>query len=402
MLFFKLFFIFLVTENIYQNYIPGLNYFDEIITIIASLLLLRNYKNQVPGRIYDIKILRSITLIIILGTCATVTYSIQPNFDGVWRDALAVAKFPICYCGLKFSMQRYDKRLILKGIVPFCKLYICVLITFAIYNLINYTPWLSNGNRYGLPLYSFLYTHSTFLVIAVLSMMAILLADDIKRNKIFILFGLIILILTFRSKAFTAIAFILLSLWWINHRRYISHSKAGFVIGVMIAILIAIYVSMERIEEYVTYGDTSARGAFYIYGLDIALEKFPLGSGFCTFASSLSAKYYSPLYYEYGMNYITGITVDDISYAGDVFWPNIYAQYGYIGFVTYLFMLYYIFKSISSRFQMFSNQWIGATTIFIYSISAAFAEAFYTNDSAVIAAVILTVYINPKEKIIKK
>ena len=102
------------------------------------------------------------------------------------------------------------------------------------------------------------------------------------------------------------------------------------------------------------------------------------------------------------MNYITGITVDDISYAGDVFWPNIYAQYGYIGFVTYLFMLYYIFKSISSRFQMFSNQWIGATTIFIYSISAAFAEAFYTNDSAVIAAVILTVYINPKEKITKK
>ncbi len=109
MLFFKLFFIFLVTENIYQNYIPGLNYFDEVITIIASLFLLRNYKNQVPGRIYDIKILRSITLIIILGTCATVTYSIQPNFDGVWRDALAVAKFPICYCGLKFSMQRYDK-----------------------------------------------------------------------------------------------------------------------------------------------------------------------------------------------------------------------------------------------------------------------------------------------------
>ena len=93
------------------------------------------------------------------------------------------------------------------------------------------------------------------------------------------------------------------------------------------------------------------------------------------------------------MNFILGLTEDDSSYAGDAFWPNIYTQYGLLGFASYLMMLYYLFKSISTRFAIFSNKWIAAIALLIYSVSAAFAETFYTNDSAVIMAVILSVYL---------
>lgn len=99
---------------------------------------------------------------------------------------------------------------------------------------------------------------------------------------------------------------------------------------------------------------------------------------------------------------MSGLTEDDHSYAGDVFWPNIYAQYGYLGLAVYVLMLFYLFKSLSSRFQLLSNQWIGAISIYIYSISAAFAESFYTNDSGVIAAVILSMYMGKDKNIENK
>lgn len=399
MLFFQLFFIFIITENIYQSYIPGLNYFDEAITIISFLLLLFQKRFVLSDYIYLKKILFCIFFIVLIGTISTVYFQIQPRFEGIWRDCLAIVKFPICYCGLSYYMQRYNKELIQKQIVGFSKVYLVVLIVFAFYNLLHYTPWLSNGQRYGFPLFSFLYTHSTFLVMAVITMIAVLLSDGIKKNRIYIIFGLLILILTFRSKTFPVIIFIVLSYIWIkNKKKVIRHKNIKIVLGIFFVALIAIYFSMQRIEEYIGYGDTSARGAFYINGLDIALNYFPLGSGFCTFASSLSTEYYSPLYYKYGMNLILGLTIDDNSYAGDAFWPNIYAQYGLLGFATYLIMLYYFYKSISKRFTIFSNKWIAAIALLIYSVSAAFAESFYTNDSAVILAVILSVYFGENNK----
>ena len=41
---FYLLFIFLITENIYEKFIPGINFFDEIITILAIFKILSNIK----------------------------------------------------------------------------------------------------------------------------------------------------------------------------------------------------------------------------------------------------------------------------------------------------------------------------------------------------------------------
>lgn len=334
--FFLIFFIFIITENIYQRYVPGLNYFDEAITIIAGLLLLCNYKKTIYRQNHESKILRCTFIIILIGACSSIIYKIQPEFSGIWRDALAIVKFPICYCGLTLFMRKHKFSQSQESVIIFCRMYLSILLVCGLYNLFHYSPELSNGMRYGFPLYSFLYTHNTFLVVAVLSMLSILLSDGMKRNKIYILFGLLVLVLTFRSKAFVPVIFIVLSYMWTNSKRRIKHVKIRLAFGLVLVAALAIYFSRGRVEDYISYGDTSVRGAFYIFGFDIASEYFPLGSGFCTFASTLSAEYYSPLYYSFGMNIMSGLTEDDHSYAGDVFWPNIYAQYGYLGLAVYV------------------------------------------------------------------
>ena len=98
------------------------------------------------------------------------------------------------------------------------------------------------------------------------------------------------------------------------------------------------------------------------------------------------------------MQYIAGITETDGSYAGDTFWPNIFAQYGIIGMIFYILMLIYVFKSINRRFNILSDKWLGAVSLFLYSIIAAFAESFYTNGSGVIYAIALTYYLGSDNK----
>ena len=122
MTFFKLFFIFLITENIYQKYIPGLNYFDEIITIFAGYLLISSSKVKELWWKYCLKILSCIFIIVIIGIFATAYYKIQPEFGGIWRDAFAIIKFPVCYCGLLLYMNKYDKGKVQKSV--FMKFYL--------------------------------------------------------------------------------------------------------------------------------------------------------------------------------------------------------------------------------------------------------------------------------------
>ena len=84
---------------------------------------------------------------------------------------------------------------------------------------------------------------------------------------------------------------------------------------------------------------------------------------------------------------------DSYSYAADTFWPNIFSQYGWIGLICYLLMLYYLVRSVHKRFIPLSNQWVAGMLVLVYGMSAAFAEAFFTNSTAVDYALMLALFI---------
>ena len=90
-------------------------------------------------------------------------------------------------------------------------------------------------------------------------------------------------------------------------------------------------LAKDKVAYYFSYGLTAARPALYLVGLRIVRDFFPIGSGFGTFASSLSGEYYSSLYGNYGISGVMGLTQTDYSYMADVFWPYIYGQLGVLG-----------------------------------------------------------------------
>ncbi|WP_155804890.1 hypothetical protein [Photobacterium halotolerans] len=130
--------------------------------------------------------------------------------------------------------------------------------------------------------------------------------------------------------------------------------RSGNLWGKLIVLFISIVIAVFFLEPFLyrftffleeTSGiDMSARSLMFLSSIDIATENFPLGSGPGTFGSAPAAIYYSPLYFQYGLNSVfglepTSLVEGNVSYLMDTFWPHVIAEYGFIGTGVYFFML---------------------------------------------------------------
>lgn len=392
-----LFIFFIIVELKFVKALPGVNYYDEILTIIAIFMLLKCHKKMRECRIEN-RILIYISIVLLIGSVSTYVYHYQPSFSGVWRDFLAMLKFPLCYVSFFVFYSNKNKDSFFKVTVPISRIAVSIIAIFAIINVFLKSPFLGSGFRYGFPLYSFFYAHATYLISVLIFLLSVLISNGIQKNKLYILLGVLATILTLRSKPIITIVFILFVLLFKDKLNIGRISKLKTLLSFLIVISMGVYFSRTQINAYIEYSDMAARGAFYIRGIDVANDHFPLGSGFCTFASSLAHKYYSPLYYKYNMQNIWGMTEDDGSYASDTYWPYIYAECGYIGLLFYLFMFVCLFKSVNKRFKVMTDKWVAAICLLLYALTASFAEAFLTNDTTVLFAVALAIFIGSDNK----
>ena len=391
-----LLFLFLLLANYLQMMFGGVHYYDEAITIMGLFFIIyfRHDMKELDGNFR--KMMVFILLILTIGTISTARYHIQPQFAGVWRDALAISKFPICYYAYSLYSQHINLNNINKQVVPLAKVFICICFILGLFTYCfrdSFGGILYRGERYGFPLYHMGFSHNTFLIAVVIMNMAVLIANGFKKNMSLVLLGAFCVVLTMRSKPMFVLVF-LAAVWYLRERnKSFRITKMNIICYSVLIILLTFFLISSQLNDYIGYGENAARGACYYYGVDIANNHFPLGSGFCTFSSSLSGTYYSPLYYEYGLSEMEGLTPENYNYAADTFWPNIYSQYGWIGLVFYLFMLYHMLQTINRRFILLSDQWVAGMLLLLYCISAAFAESIYTNSTAIDYALILALFI---------
>lgn len=100
-----------------------------------------------------------------------------------------------------------------------------------------------------------------------------------------------------------------------------------------------IYFTWERFDAYYVSGmsnENLARPMMYKTMPKVIADYFPFGPGLGTFGTSASAKtYYSPLYYEYKLDQIWGMSENDRgAFNADSFYPSL-AQYGIVGILVF-------------------------------------------------------------------
>ncbi len=118
----------------------------------------------------------------------------------------------------------------------------------------------------------------------------------------------------------------------------------------------------SKVAGYVEVSDPmlQARNALYIKGVEIAKDYFPLGAGLGRYGSWMSVKYYSPLYDEYDLSRIYGMSEEKASFNCDTFWPMVLGETGFIGFVFYAGILFCFVKTLCRQVKNTDDKFLMA------------------------------------------
>ena len=213
---------------------------------------------------------------------------------------------------------------------------------------------------------------------------------DAKKNKVWIILDILLLLSTMRIKA-VGIAFVIG--FFLVRGLVMRGDKKPTVFLYLILVVGVLFLGADQLQFY--FGDTtSARYLLQSTSMQIAQSLFPFGSGFGTYASYMSGEYYSPLYYLYGLSGVYGLSPDYHAFVSDSFWPTVIGQFGYFGLALFTLLIGTFFYSFISRSRSHRVP-VGAYVIIpLYYLILSTADAsffnFYGPFYALVMAIVST------------
>ncbi|MDU3137245.1 MAG: hypothetical protein E6704_06625 [Anaerococcus prevotii] len=397
-----LLYIFILFAAFFEYNIPYLIYWDEVVFVISILYLIVNVLRTGKIKKTTSSILGVSILVITIGIIGNLNnLSYQTYKIAILKDIVAYLKFPVTLIAMPNMMKSLNIDRKYKQITITSKILVFIIfISMILGYFIDIGLYKSEEDRI-LSTFLFIFPHPTFLVFSILIMLIVLIISEVKLGNTYLFMCLSIMFMTQRSKAYFIVAFILAIL--LIPKRYLDNlfsfrndrmlfKKRYIFLGVILVSFIMYLFAKDKFIYYFQYGLTAARPALYLVGIRLVYDHFPIGTGFGTFASSLSGRYYSSIYYKYGISNVLGISEDNISYIGDVYWPYIYGQFGILGLLLqiriFIKLFLYYFKKIVNSINRKCY-----IIIWAYAIFASFAEAFFTNSTSVQMSFIISICI---------
>ena len=107
----------------------------------------------------------------------------------------------------------------------------------------------------------------------------------------------------------------------------------------------SVYYIEGMSEESSVYGRMARPESYKTASIIIFKDYIPFGTGLASFSTNAAAKYYSPIYYKYGLNDIWGLYPENPMFLADAFFPTL-AQYGMVGIIFFLWFWIRRYKDI--------------------------------------------------------
>lgn len=162
----------------------------------------------------------------------------------------------------------------------------------------------------------------------------------------------------------------------------------------------AIVLAWEKIVLYYVDGmmnsrEMWSRPAMMLTSGRIFYDYFPLGSGLGSFGSYASAKYYSGIYADYGIDQLWGLSKQYPEFICDAYYPGL-AQFGVVGAGLYAYFWILILRSthvLPVKQQLFV--WLVCAFFLIEGV----ADATFTHNRGLFILILLALCYNPKHEI---
>lgn len=319
-------------------------------------------------------------LICAIGLTGNVLWDVQAVASAIAIDFFTCVKFPIALLSA-FIVFRGNTELF-KLIECESKLLIVLMGVLACANL-AFDFGMGTDPRYGLRAsFVFVMGHPAG-VVAVCAGLICVLCCNRERNGRWIMLGLLVVVLSLRSKGFIFAALVVFLLMTFGGNKLsVFHIMAGLVIAVL--------VGYDQFLNYFVLNDGYARKELLATSLQVASDFFPLGSGFATYGSAVTGDLatYSPLYYHYGLSTVYGLMPGNAAFLSDTFWPIVIGQFGWFGALAYVGEIVFLFKKLyeSARVSRLS-----VLLCFAYLLISSFAESAFFHPLSVMLAMSLGV-----------
>jgi hypothetical protein len=212
------------------------------------------------------------------------------------------------------------------------------------------------------------------------------------KKGTYLVLGLIFFSGSFLSMRLKAIIGLFASIWMGIVIYPLGKGKRVVVLIFLILMVIIIIFLGSPISDlleakykmYVT-AETSmeiARNALAIKSIDVAKDKFPFGAGLGRYGSWISRIHYSPIYYQYGLSHVWGLSEDFPVFINDTFWPMILGETGVFGFILFvavlIIFLVVLFKNTRTQENPYAKAYfLGTFMILIESIFESIAAPVY-------------------------
>jgi hypothetical protein len=141
-------------------------------------------------------------------------------------------------------------------------------------------------------------------------------------------------------------------------------------------VLVGIFQDMLSQYFYAADPLDVARNAMHVASVQIAVDYFPLGAGYGRFGGWIATLHYSPLYYEYGLSMIPGLSESSSTYLQDAFWPHVIGELGFVGAFLFLLAMLRIVAPLTRGITRYTPTITVVSYAAIFSFVEAVPESF--------------------------
>lgn len=377
------------SDMLARLYSEVFKYTDELLIIVISLVFLIKVC-IVDKKICMLKeeknIIISYLFLFFIGIIGNLISNYQSSQMAIALDFFSCLKFFWIYvCVINIFKNIFENKENSKLFFSFFpKIVIILACIIEILLIIKYRGNLKN-------ILSFSFGGHPYFAAAVISCCISVLCMNVKDNLIYIILGSFVDILTFRAKAYGFLLMMFFAILFLKKK--IHFSKIVFLLPLLI-----ILTRKKIIEYFFTEG--ASRGVLLRMSLKISKAFFPIGSGFATFGTIASGQYYSKVYYIYRLNRFWGYSPKAYSFITDGGWAGIIGEFGIIGIILFIYMIYNIIISIKKRVNLDNNLFPYIGILGYLFISSTNENAFFSNYSiiySVMLGLIVCYYSKGKE-----
>jgi hypothetical protein len=372
-----------------QNYVhESFSYIDDIFivviivyAVVKTLTIKKLCLNQ-----YEMYLVILCILLIAIGITGNQLSKYQTSRFAICVDCLAWLKLFAVFPCLNILINYKNGKKYDTVALKYIKLFILVMFGLVILNLIFN---LELGDPYedrfsGLPVFAF-GGHSTTTAAMACCFLSFLLFDY-RKNTIWIILCCIIALATLRIKAFAYVGAVIMMVLLVNNKKKLKWHH-------LIAIsFVCTIIGYDQISNYF-FDPEASRATAFIVSLKIAEKFFPFGSGFATFGTIASGKYYSEAYHVYGLSDQRGFTPEGYSYVGDGGWATVIGEFGIIGLLLVILMTFLTYKSII-MYKPWNLNLLPILSIFSYLFIASSSEIAFCSDYSILIACCLALIVN--------